>query len=298
MGYRSDFTTSKDKDKNSQDYKVKRYYESSAADYMAIWTNKEDLSMHFGYFDEKVKSHRESLGRMSEVLAGFAGIKKGSRILDAGSGYGNTSTWLAEKFNAKVLGLNIVPYQIKMAKARAERMGLKDQVDFQIQNFEKTELPDQSFDVFWAQESTVHAKNKAAVIKEAYRLLDANGKIMICEYFLRSTPTVTVEEHQALKPWLDGWAMPEFWPAEKYKETLEEAGFVNVEVHDITKNTIPSFKRLYLMCRLFLFMGKINVRLGIISKDRYNNALGSYHACKTLWKGMWEFKLVVAEKKG
>lgn len=297
MGYWADFTTSKEKDKDSQEYKVKRYYESSAADYLAMWTNKKDLSMHFGYFDEKAKSHRDSLVRMNEVLGEFAQVKKGSKIVDAGCGYGNNSCWLAENFDSEVLGLNIIPYQIKMAEAKAKRMGLSDRVKFDLQNIEKTKLDENSFDLFWALESTVHAKSKKNVISEAGRLLKPGGRIMICEYFLRSTPELNEEEEALMKPWYDGWAMPKFWTQEEYKLELEKEGFTNVEFHDITNNVIPSFKRLYRLCRMFIFWGSINVRLGLISKDRYNNGLGSYHACKALWRDIWQFKVVVADKK-
>ncbi|MFT6746494.1 MAG: tocopherol O-methyltransferase [Glaciecola sp.] len=266
MGYRSDFNSSKTKDKDSQDYKVNRYYESSAADYMAIWTNKKDLSMHFGFFDEKAKSHRESLFRMNEKLAEFAGVKNDWRVVDSGCGYGNGACWLAENFNSSVIGLNIVPYQIKMAKAKA--MKLDHLVQFDLQNMEKTDLPAESFDLFWAQESTVRAKSKENVIKEAHRLLDKQGKIMICEYFLRSAPDLNEDEEKMMKPWYDGWAMPKFWTEEQYRIAMEDAGFTNVVFHDITKNVIPSFKRLYRLCSIFLLVGRMNVKLGIISKDR------------------------------
>jgi hypothetical protein len=91
---------------------------------------------------------------------------------------------------------------------------------------------------------------------------------MICEYFLRSAPDLNEDEEKMMKPWYDGWAMPKFWTEEQYRIAMEDAGFTNVVFHDITKNVIPSFKRLYRLCSIFLLVGRMNVKLGIISKDR------------------------------
>ena len=296
MNYRDYYTTGKDQDKNSIQYKVRRYYESSAADYILLWTNKKDLAMHFGFFEGKIKNHHEAIENMNLKLAEKLGITKNSQVVDAGCGYGNNACWIAKNLEANVTAFNIVPYQIKMAEEKAELMQVNDKVKFELKSFDNTELADGSQDFFWAVESSVHSPNKANLIKEAYRVLKPGGRFIISEYFLRSTPPVSQKEHDYMQIWLDGWAMPELWAEEKYVETFENTGFTKIEVENWTEPVRPSIKRLERMCAWTVPFSEINVRLGIISKDRYLSGKGSLIGAKAFRKGMWEYKVIVGEK--
>ncbi len=67
--------------------RVNKYYDSTVIDYKTVWTGSKDLAMHFGYYDDGIKSHKDSLLKMNEVLAKLANISKNDRVMDAGCGY-------------------------------------------------------------------------------------------------------------------------------------------------------------------------------------------------------------------
>ncbi|MCL6645305.1 MAG: hypothetical protein K6U88_10085 [Dehalococcoidia bacterium] len=59
---------------------VRAYYAEAAGQYRVLW----GAHYHYGYWDERVRTHRESLERMVEVVADAAGIRPGDLVLDAG----------------------------------------------------------------------------------------------------------------------------------------------------------------------------------------------------------------------
>src|SRR5262245_39559721 len=90
---------------------IARYYRETGWQYRHMWTGKDSLALHYGYWDAHVNSHRAALHRMNEELARRAQITVGNVILDAGCGWGGSSIWLAQNYNVRTLGLNIEPEQ-------------------------------------------------------------------------------------------------------------------------------------------------------------------------------------------
>ncbi len=70
----------------SQTDKVIAYFQATSSDYERFWFSRKSLAMHFGYYDETVRSHDASLLKMNEVLAHAAQIRAADRVLDAGCG--------------------------------------------------------------------------------------------------------------------------------------------------------------------------------------------------------------------
>jgi cyclopropane fatty-acyl-phospholipid synthase-like methyltransferase len=75
------------------------YYHSTENAYKDSWDLDNSMAIHYGYWDEKVKSFQQSLLRMNEVMMGVAAIKSTDRVLDAGCGIGGSSIFLAEKWD-------------------------------------------------------------------------------------------------------------------------------------------------------------------------------------------------------
>ncbi len=58
----------------SQVAKVLHYYDQTRNEYRLFWMSRKSLAMHFGYYDETVRTHQASLLKMNEVLAGYTQI--------------------------------------------------------------------------------------------------------------------------------------------------------------------------------------------------------------------------------
>lgn len=276
--------------------KVNRYYDSTVVDYKTVWTGSKDLAMHFGYFGDGVMNHHDSLIKMNEVLANLATISGNDRVLDAGCGYGGSAIWLAKNIGCEVVGLTVVPYQVREAEKFAEKYALSDTVSFRVGDYAHTPFPSNSFTVVWGLESIVHAESKKDFVNEAHRLLKAGGRILISEYMLRENPPLSDDEQKILYPWLKGWAMPSLLTPGEYESLLTDAGFKNVKIHDLTENVRPSLRRLERLSNLGLPFANVLHKLRIINVEHYGNIEASVVQSKALKMRLWKYTVITAEK--
>lgn len=104
------------------------------------------------------------------------------RILDLGCGTGSTTLMLKRAFpQAEVIGLDLAPHMLVVAKDKAQQAGLD--ISFVHANAMETGFPDASFDVVTASllfHETPPAV-AATILKEAFRLLSAGGQVVILD---------------------------------------------------------------------------------------------------------------------
>lgn len=281
---------------NQQIEKVNQYYEATTFDYHSLWISRKDLAIHFGYYDRETTSHSASLLKMNEVLAKYAKVTKKDHVLDAGCGYGGSVTWLAKNIGCDVTGLNVVSFQIDKARQFAQRQGVENLVSFYNEDYAHTSFLNESFDVVLALESVVHASDKAKVIAEFSRLLRPGGRLVMAEYTLRESPLLLKIEHNFMRPWLDGWAMPSLLTASAYRELFETSGLTNIVIHNITPYVMPSLKRLKHWSYIGLPIGWLFYTLGIFSKVHLGNIRGVKTQMASLERGQWQYTILTAQK--
>jgi len=255
------------------------YYDQSYWDYRTSWLYSENLAIHYGYWSENTKSHSDSLLEMNEVLAGQLDLKPGDHVLDAGCGIGGSSIWLAEKFGVKVTGITISPTQIDQANKNAKKRGVAHLVNFKLEDYTKTSFADESFDHIWGLESICYAMKKSDFIKEAYRVLKKGGCFAVADGFA-SKRNLTAKEWKYVLKVLNGWAMPNMAMPSEFDGFMSEAGFETIVYRDITKNTLPSSKRLYYTALLTYPMEKIMSLLRLrssVQSGNFDACFGQYH---------------------
>ena len=192
-------------------------------------------------------------------------------------------------------GINIVPWQIERAKLLAKRRGLEQLVDFKLVDFTNTKLPAASFTVVWGLESIVHAKDKQAFIREAYRLLKPGGRLLVAEYLLVKD-ALQSEDQNLLDRWLKGWAMPSLLTEAQYKQLTQKTGFVGITIHDWTKQVAPSLTRLNRFVRIFRPVAPLLHTLGLVNEGQLGNLAACEAQMELLAKGQWRYKVIVAKK--
>lgn len=276
---------------------VPAYYEATRHDIRILWSSRQDLAVHFGYVDERHRSHRASLLRMNEVLAEAVSIGADDRVLDAGCGYGGSALWLAEHRGCDVTGITLVPFQASEGSQWASRRNLQSQVRLLLGDFGRTPFADGAFTVFWALESLVHAPDRAAVFSEAHRLLLPGGRLVLTDCFMRSNPPLTDAESESMVRGLNAWAMPALPTAEVYCKQLEQAGFADVKYRDISPAVAPSLRRLKRMCQVATPAVRLLRRMGVLSSVRAENVEGSREQITAFQRGLWSYSLISARRR-
>lgn len=143
----------------------------------------------------------------------------------------------------------------------------------------------------------MHCDDKAAFVKEAYRLLKPGGRLIISEYMLRQKPKLTEKEIEILDPFLKGWMMPDLLPPEQYRKYSEAAGFSLLRNYDLSENVDKSLKKCRRNASLALpFVGTLQ-KLHLIDQIRRNYTIANYVLYNSFKQGLWSYRVLVAIKQ-
>ena len=272
------------------------YYHSTENAYKDSWDLDNSLAIHYGYWDEEVRSFPQSLHRMNEVMIETAGIKSTELVLDAGCGIGGSSIFLAQRLGAHVKGITLSERQVNKAKVLAKEKGVADKASFEIMNYCATDFPGESFDVIWGCESICYAENKQQFIQEAWRLLRPGGRLVIADGFVTQFEN---NDHPVVRKWLDGWQVNYLESPDRFQQFMQTAGFANITYRNISRETYRSSRRLnkfYYLANLYLFWKTIS-----FSNKATHMQKANIRACKYQYKGMkmglWQYGLILGHKR-
>ncbi len=135
----------------------------------------------------------------------------------------------------KIEGINIVENQIIKARQLAEQIKVTDKVQFLFGDACNMYSENESFHNIYAIESAFHFEDKIKFIKEAHRTLIPDGKIAIADIVYKPELTKITDFYKVAIA-KHGLATKEFYSAEKWTNLLNDEGFKEIKVEDITIN--------------------------------------------------------------
>jgi SAM-dependent methyltransferase len=157
----------------------------------------------------------------------IASLQPGEVVLDLGSGGGIDCFIAAEKVGpeGRVIGLDMTPDMIKLARRNAKKVGLKN-VEFRYGEMEDIPLPDASVDVIISNCVINLSPDKDAVFGEVFRVLRPGGRMTVSDI------VVDGDLPQSIRSRLDAWAgcIAGALDESVYLDKIRAAGFEEVEV--------------------------------------------------------------------
>ena len=247
--------------------------------------------MHFGYWDESTKTLQQATQKFNEVLAQTAHINENDHILDAGCGVGGGSIYLAKNYGCHVTGITITPRQVELAYKNAKKDGVAHLTEFYEMDYQRTAFKDKQFDVVWGLESICYAESKEEFIKEAYRVLKDNGRLVVADGFA-SKEDYFGKDKELMTRWLDGWIVNHLNTPQNFKQFASNAGFRKSNYRDVTKSVYRTSQLMFYVSFLFLPFHLIDKFIRI--KSYPTDAL--FNQYKAIKKGLWEYGVFYAEK--
>ncbi|GIW05620.1 MAG: arsenite S-adenosylmethyltransferase [Dehalococcoidia bacterium] len=157
-------------------------------------------------------------------------LRPGETVLDLGSGGGIDVLLSARRVGpiGKVYGVDMTDAMLELARRNAEAAGAQN-VEFLKGTIEAIPLPDATVDVVISNCVINLSTDKAAVLREAFRVLRPGGRFAVSDVVVqgRAFGPATAE---ALALWagcIAGALLDE-----DYRRLLAEAGFVDIEIQE------------------------------------------------------------------
>ena len=124
------------------------------------------------------------------------GTLEGKRVLELGTGTGGTATLLAKR-GASVVGIDLLPFRLAEARARAAEHSVAEAVNFALMDATHLAFPDNTFDFIISKSVLVFTDHKQ-IATECYRVLKPGGKAIFMEN-MRYHPMVWLYRKMFLK---------------------------------------------------------------------------------------------------
>ncbi len=228
---------------------IQQFYDASSGLWEQVWGEH----MHHGYYgptgNEK-KDRRQAQIDLIEEFLNWAGINNVgvttqgcSQILDVGCGIGGSSLYLAQKFNARAVGITLSPVQASRATQRAQEAGLATEVNFHVADALDMPFANDTFDLVWSMESGEHMPDKEKFLQECYRVLKPGGTLLMATWCHRpitpATGELTADEKQHLAEIYRVYCLPYVISLPDYEAIAQRLSFQNIHTADWSDAVAP-----------------------------------------------------------
>jgi tocopherol O-methyltransferase len=165
---------------------VSDYYDRLDLWYRTLWGDH----LHHGIWKDGTRTRAEASRHLLEAVADAAQLQPGMVLCDVGCGYGGPARWFAGEKQVRVVAITNSRKQFELADRSAE-------VEFRLEDWLESDLPDQSFDAVVAIESLSHFPEPALAIREMLRVAKRGSRVVITTWC----------EGRAVSNWAHRWLL-------------------------------------------------------------------------------------------
>jgi arsenite methyltransferase len=148
-------------------------------------------------------------------------IDAGAYVLEVGCGAGATTSYLAQEYGCRIVGVDVRESMIVLAQERIEREGVQGQAEFRVASVLDLPFADDQFDAVICESVATFVRDKARVARELSRVVRPGSYVGLNEeVWLRKPPPAEMVDY-IRRTWEIEGEMP---TTEGWVTLLEEAG--------------------------------------------------------------------------
>jgi len=166
----------------------------------------------------------------TEQLAQIAGIERGAAILDAGSGLGGPSRYLASTYGCRVIGAGTFRRRLSPWHSCSRKEPVWTPWSATRSLTLALPFPDSHFDVVWTQHVVMNIPDRERVYREFRRMLRPGGKLA---FFDVLATDASLELHFPV-PWAENSETSFLFTQDETSSVLVTAGFTISAWNDVT----------------------------------------------------------------
>ena len=177
-------------------------------------------------------------GRAATIeLADAMGVDADTSVLDIGSGLGGAARTLAEAYGCSVTGIDLTPAFCEAAEAMSRWTGLDDRTTFRVGDACELPFDDATFDAAMTIHAVMNIPDKAAVYRQARRVLEPGGVFAAYDVVQGEGGQVLFPVPWAREPSISHLATPE-----EMRKLLTGAGFELLDEVDSSEASLAWFR--------------------------------------------------------
>ena len=218
------------------EHRVQVFYDSALHCYQAImgdrWHHADPDALAVGL------PRLRGCEILEERIASLVGLGRGTTALDFGSGIGGPTLHMARFSGARITGVSNNERLNQVARDKARQLGMTEQVAFvTLDDLGYKALPfaDNSLDAVTFFESVCHVPEKAALFREAARVLKPGGRLGGMDWIQR--PYGEHQTEAAIQRFMDpvneAISIPWHGTVGCYAELMRDAGLEVIIARDL-----------------------------------------------------------------
>ncbi|MDQ1724909.1 MAG: hypothetical protein QOG52_1937 [Frankiaceae bacterium] len=155
----------------------------------------------------------------------------GLTVLDVGCGIGGPGMALVVNHGARrVVGVDVQPTLLDLARARALAAGLADRLSYEVlEPGGPLPFDDDTFDVVFSKDALIHVAEKATMFSEMLRVVRPGGRLLVSDWLRGQGAGLDQPVETFVLAAGHAFTMISLTQLEQF---VREAGFENVEVQD------------------------------------------------------------------
>jgi len=206
--------------------------------YARVWGD----SIQFGYYETPTTDLEAAVIETKRQMLAIADINQDGHVLEVGSGWGATARYLARAAGLRITATNIENDHLIVGRTLSELSGVHSLITHEYADFHALPFSDATFDVWWAQEATVHATDKQRMFSEAFRTLKPGGRIV----FSDQTTNAQLCEDKDLERIKARHGSNDAYDMQGFINALSKAGFMDIKTFDWSGHMNRHFTNLVL----------------------------------------------------